>query len=78
MHKIYLYNIIHGVHKTNYEIIFDRKEAINKGLEMLNKNDTLLILGKGLDNYMAIDDKYIKYSDLNVIKSYFKKLSKEK
>ena len=32
-------NIISGVHKTNYEIIFDRKEAINKGLEYTKNNN---------------------------------------
>ena len=66
------------VKNNNYEIIEDRTKAIFKALSLAKENDTLLILGKGLDNYMAIDDKYIKYSDLNVIKSYFKKLSKEK
>ena len=54
------------------------EKAIFEALHLAKENDTILILGKGLDNYMAISDKYVKYSDLNVIKSYFKKLSKEK
>lgn len=59
--------------KTNYEIIIDRKEAINKALSMAKENDIVLIAGKGNDNYMAIEDKYLEYCDLDVIKDYFNK-----
>ena len=71
-------DMISKVKNNNYEIIENREKAIFEALHLAKENDTVLILGKGLDNYMAINDKYVKYSDLNVIKSYFKKLSKEK
>ena len=71
-------NMISKVKNNNYEIIENREKAIFEALHLAKENDTVLILGKGLDNYMAINDKYVKYSDLTVIKSYFKKLSKEK
>lgn len=58
--------------KTNYEIIIDRKEAIYKAFEIAKENDIILIAGKGTDNYMAVGDKYLPYSDLEVIKEYFK------
>lgn len=58
--------------KTNYEIIIDRKEAIYKAFEIANENDIVLVAGKGIDNYMAIEDKYLPYSDLEVIEEYFK------
>ena len=32
-------DILKGVEKENYEVILDRKIAINKGLNLLNKND---------------------------------------
>ena len=32
----------------------------------------VLILGKGRDNYMAIEDKRIEYCDYDVICKYFK------
>jgi len=57
--------------KDNYEIIIDRKEAIYKALEMAKENDIILVAGKGTDNYMAVEDKYLPYSDLEVIVSYF-------
>lgn len=57
----------------NYEIIIDRKEAINKALSIAKDGDVVLIAGKGIDNYMAIEDKYIPYSDLEVINDYYNK-----
>ena len=43
----------------NYEVILDRKDAINKGVSMLSDNDVLLILGKGHEDYQII--KGVKY-----------------
>lgn len=63
--------LISGSHKTNYERIIDRKDAIEKALDMANANDIILIAGKGDDNYMAIGDKYLNYSDREVINNYF-------
>lgn len=56
---------------SNYAIIIKRKKAIIKALKIAQKDDIVLILGKGLDNYMAIKDKYKKYSDYKIIKNYF-------
>jgi UDP-N-acetylmuramoyl-L-alanyl-D-glutamate--2,6-diaminopimelate ligase len=50
----------------------DRKKAIYLALSMAKKGDTVAILGKGNDNYMAIEDKYLKYNDKDIIKSFFK------
>lgn len=44
---------------NNYEVIKDRKEAIRKGVNMLSKNDILIVLGKGHENYQIING--IKY-----------------
>ena len=57
----------------NYIKIIDRKEAINYALSNANEDDIILILGKGRDNYMAIEDKKIQYCDYDVIKNYFNK-----
>ena len=56
---------------TNYEIIEDRKVAIYKALDMANADDVVLVAGKGVDNYMAVEDKYLPYCDLEVINEYF-------
>lgn len=57
--------------KTNYERIIDRKKAIYKALDMAKDKDIVLIAGKGRDNYMAVEDKYLPYCDYDVIKSYY-------
>lgn len=55
----------------NYEIVEDRKMAIYKAFDMASIGDVVLVAGKGVDNYMAIEDKYLPYSDLEVIEEYF-------
>lgn len=58
--------------KKNYERIINRDEAISKALKMANDDDIILIAGKGDDNYMAIGNEYLPYSDREVITKYFK------
>lgn len=57
--------------RDNYKIIVDRKDAIFTAFDLANKDDVVLVLGKGRDNYMAIEDKKLPYCDYDVIKSYF-------
>ena len=64
-------DLVSGSDKTNYIRIVDRKKAIYKALDMAEDNDIVLIAGKGRDDYMAIDDKYLPYCDYDVIKSYY-------
>ena len=47
-------DILSGVKKYNYEVILDRKKAIKKGIDNMDKDDILLILGKGHENYQII------------------------
>jgi len=58
----------------DYIRIIDREEAINYALSIADKDSVVLILGKGRDNYMAIEDKKVPYNDYDVIKKYFKNL----
>lgn len=51
-------------------VIKDRAEAIKYALSRLNENDYLLILGKGIENYIEINGKKEQYSDLNVINDW--------
>lgn len=57
--------------KKNYIRIKNRKEAIEYALSIANDNSTVLVIGKGRDNYMAIENKKIPYSDYDVIRNYF-------
>ena len=59
-----------GTHE-DYIRIKDRKKAINYALSIAHKNSAVLIIGKGRDNYMAVEDKKIPYSDYDVIRHFF-------
>ena len=58
-----LKDILAGVKQDNYEVIIDRKEAIYSALSRLQKNDILLILGKGHENYQIIGHTKIHLDD---------------
>lgn len=57
--------------KKNYERCPDRKEAIARALSIAEKDDIVLIAGKGRDNYMALASGYVPYCDYDVIADYF-------
>ncbi len=59
--------------KKNYLRIVDRKKAIEKSFEIADKNSVVLVIGKGRDNYMAILDEKVPYSDYEVIKEILTK-----
>lgn len=44
--------IAQGIIKTNYIIIESRYDAIRQAVELVNENDTILILGKGDEQFM--------------------------
>ena len=56
--------------KKNYKIIVNRKKAINKSIQMLSKNDILLLLGKGHEDYQIIKNKKIHFSDKEIVYKY--------
>ena len=61
--KDIMYDITNNLKNTNYKIIYDRYNAILDGIKMLNKNDILLILGKGHENYQIINGIKYHFSD---------------
>lgn len=52
------------VTKNNFEIIIDRKQAIYKSIMNAKENDTIIITGKGNDNYFEINNEIYPYSDI--------------
>ncbi len=57
----------------DYIRIINREEAIHKAFELADKDSVVLVIGKGRDNYMAIEDRKEEYCDYNVIENYFNK-----
>lgn len=60
-------DIIQKLDKNNYEIEINREKAIKKGIQMLKKNDILLILGKGHEDYQIINGVKNHFSDIEVV-----------
>ena len=47
----------------------DRKKAIIKALKDLNKNEILIIAGKGHEKIQIIKNKKIKFDDYQIVKN---------
>ncbi len=65
-------DILKGVKKNNYEVIMDRREAIKKGIDLLNKEDILLILGKGHEDYQIIGHTKYHLDDVEEVEKWKK------
>lgn len=66
-------DILTGVKTNNYEVELDRRKAIEKGLSMLKKDDVLLILGKGHEDYQIIGHTKIHLDDSEEVMKYIEK-----
>ncbi len=67
--------MIKGITTTPYEVILDRRQAINKALRMANKGDTVIITGKGTDPYiMEANGKKTPWSDARVAREELEKV----
>ena len=62
--------ITEGVYDTGcpYEIIADRKEAINKAVCISQKWCIILIAGKGHEKYQILGDDKIPFDDVSIVK----------
>ena len=65
--------ILKGI-KLNKEtkVILDRKEAILEGINNLDKDSVLLILGKGHEKIQEFNNSKIKFSDQDVVNQYIR------
>ena len=52
---------------NNYVVIEDRKNAVTEAINKLNKNDILLILGKGHEEFIIIGNNKIPYNDRKAV-----------
>ena len=60
-------DIVRGAVKTNYLIEPNRKEAIQKALDMAEDGDIVLVAGKGHEDYQEIKGVRYQFSDKAVI-----------
>ena len=71
-------DILEGIDrsKDNYMIIEDRKEAIKEAIMKAKKGDTILIAGKGHENYQIIKDEIIDFDDKIIAKEIMDNIEK--
>ncbi len=66
-------DILKGVKKDNYEVCLDRREAIKKALDMIQKDDIVLLLGKGHEDYQILGHTKVHLDDSEEILNYIEK-----
>ena len=66
-------DMVEGVSGNKYISIEDRKSAIIFGFGMLKEKDTLIVMGKGAENFQKIGKEKLPYSDLEIVQELIKK-----
>lgn len=61
-----------GIISTDYKCVVSRKNAIIEALSIADKDDTIIITGKGRENTFIIDNNIYVYSDFDVVNEYLK------
>lgn len=58
-----------GVYKTNcpYKLVDDREQAVGLALSLAQAKTTVLIVGKGVEDYQNINGEHIPYSDKRAV-----------
>lgn len=65
--------------RTNYEIVVDRREAIQKAINIAKENDIVLILGKGNETYQKLKNETIYFNDIEeAMRALNSRLAKDK
>jgi len=61
-------DIIQGFEdESRFEVVLDRRQAIEQGIRMMARKDILLVAGKGHEDYQELDGIIIPFNDRNVI-----------
>lgn len=60
-------DLTRDVKKDNFDIVINRQEAIKKAITYHQRNDTIIITGKGNDNYFEEKGVIYEYSDIHTV-----------
>lgn len=65
-------DILVGVNRTNkdYVVIYDRKEAIHHAIDIAQKGDVILLIGKGHEDYEDIEGVKRPFSERQIVLDY--------
>ena len=66
--------IENGIKKTKgkYIVIVDRKEAIKEAINMANKNDIIVLAGKGHETYQEINGEKYPFDEREIVRKIIK------
>ncbi len=65
-------DMLKGVMQKNYEVIHDRKEAIQKAITLGHDGDAVLIAGKGHEDYQIVGTTKRHFSDQEIVRETLK------
>ncbi len=68
--------IVPGFLKKTYEIVVDREKAIERALTLAQKNDIVLLAGKGHETYQVLKDKTIDFVEKDIVLRFLKEKTK--
>jgi len=66
--------IIAGFEKKNYQVIMDRKHAIQEALQIAQGQDVVLIAGKGHENYQIFKEETVPFDERAIVKDLLRQV----
>ena len=57
---------------NRHQVIDDRREAIERALDIARPGDAVVIAGKGHETYQEFADTVVPFSDRQVVEDYFR------
>ena len=64
------FEITKELNGDKYEIFNDREVGLKKAISEMKRGDTLVVLGKGREDYQDVEGNKLEYSDIEIIKKY--------
>ena len=65
--------IVQGIPQAKAQVILDRKSAIHYALERAEKEDIVVVAGKGHEDYQILGEEKIYFSDKEIIQFFYRK-----
>ena len=62
--------------KKNFMVIEERREAIERALDIAREGDTVLVAGKGHESYQEFADTVVPFNDRQVVEEYYAEFGK--
>lgn len=67
-------DILKGIRKDNYIVEENRREAIKEAIKIAQKDDVIVVAGKGHEDYQVLKDRTIHFDEREIIAEIIKEL----